>query len=112
MKGRFTSGNQDRTGPGGRPWAGSRPRHFLAFALLLAVATCGPPSGPKAFAPQQIQGEDPPPGGVWVEELGMEAMFQRRGRRVAGGILGGRGEPIPTKLTRNEQIIHITLWAI
>jgi hypothetical protein len=47
-----------------------------------------------------------------VEELGMEAMFQRSGRPVAGGIPGGRREPIPTKLTRNEQIIHITLWAI
>ena len=47
-----------------------------------------------------------------MEELGMEAMFQRRGRPVAGRIPGGRGEPRPTKLTRNEQIIHITLWAI
>ena len=112
MKGRFTSGNQDRKGPGGRLCAGSHARHFPAFGLLLAFATCGPPSGPKAFGPQEIQGEDPPPGGVWVEELGMEAMFQRSGRPVAGGIPGGRGEPIPTKLTRNEQIIHITLWAI
>jgi len=31
---------------------------------------------------------------------------------IVGTLSWGRGEPIPTNLTRNEQILHITLWAI
>jgi alpha-galactosidase len=31
---------------------------------------------------------------------------------IVGTLSWGRGEPRPTKLTRNEQILHITLWAI
>jgi alpha-galactosidase len=31
---------------------------------------------------------------------------------IVGTLSWGRGEPTPTKLTRNEQIVHITLWAL
>ncbi|HZD04390.1 MAG TPA: hypothetical protein VE173_05720, partial [Longimicrobiales bacterium] len=31
---------------------------------------------------------------------------------IVGSLGWGRGEPRPTNLTRNEQILHITLWAI
>ncbi|MCJ7627929.1 MAG: NPCBM/NEW2 domain-containing protein, partial [Longimicrobiales bacterium] len=73
-------------------------RSFLQLGLLLAVVACGPPSGQQAPSPLEIQGEEPPPGGVWVETLGLDAMFQRRGRPLAGGSPGGRGEPRPITL--------------
>jgi alpha-galactosidase len=53
------------------------------------------PAGQDALA---IRGEDPPPGGVWVETLGMDAMFQRRGRPVAAGVPGRRGAVRPITL--------------
>jgi alpha-galactosidase len=59
---------------------------------------CGRPGGSSFPSPLEIQGEEPPPNGVWVEDLGMDAMFQRRGRPVAGGIPGRRGEPRPITL--------------
>jgi alpha-galactosidase len=31
---------------------------------------------------------------------------------IVGTLSWGRGEPTPTKLTKNEQIVHITLWAL
>jgi alpha-galactosidase len=31
---------------------------------------------------------------------------------IVGKLSWGRGELVPTKLTKNEQILHITLWAI
>jgi len=31
---------------------------------------------------------------------------------IVGTLSWGRGEPTPTKLTKNEQILHITLWAL
>ncbi|HZD03821.1 MAG TPA: hypothetical protein VE173_02855, partial [Longimicrobiales bacterium] len=52
------------------------------------------PSRRAPATPQQalpIRGEDPPPSGIWVETVGLDAMFQRRGRPVAGGVPGGRG---------------------
>jgi len=59
---------------------------------------CGPSPEVREYHPSQIQGEDPPPNGVWVETLGLDAMFQRRGRHVAGGLPGGRREPRPITL--------------
>jgi alpha-galactosidase len=31
---------------------------------------------------------------------------------IVGTLSWGRGEPTPTNLTKNEQIVHITLWAL
>jgi len=31
---------------------------------------------------------------------------------IVGTLSWGRGEPVPTKLTKNEQMLHLTLWAI
>lgn len=53
------------------------------------------PGGQEAVA---IRGDDPPPGGLWVETLGLDAMFQRRGRPVAGGVPARRGETRPITL--------------
>jgi alpha-galactosidase len=55
-------------------------------------------SSERAFTPDMIQGEQPPPGGVWVEEVGLDAMFQRRGRPVAGGVAAGRDGVRPITL--------------
>ena len=55
------------------------------------------PTELRAQTAQDIRGEDPPANGVWVETLGMDAMFQRRGRPVAGGIPRRRG-PLPITL--------------
>ena len=73
-------------------------RPLLYLTLLLAGVACGPPSEGETPSPLEIQGEEPPQGAVWVEELGMDVMFQRRGRPVAGGIPGGRGDPRPITL--------------
>ncbi len=37
-----------------------------------------------------LTGDTLPPNGVWVESVGLDAMFQRRGRPVAGGVRLGR----------------------
>ncbi len=68
-------------------------------ALLLgAVALIGSLARPQPAAavvqsPQQaaaLTAENPPPNGIWVETVGLDAMFQRRGRPVAGGVRAGR----------------------
>ncbi len=53
------------------------------------------PGGQDALG---IRGGDPPSGGVWVETLGLDAMFQRRGRPVAAGVPGRRGAVQPITL--------------
>jgi len=45
-----------------------------------------------------IRGDAPPPNGIWVEDVGLDAMVQRRGRPVAGGLPGGRGGRRPITL--------------
>lgn len=73
-------------------------RAALPLAFLLALAACGSPGAEPSVDPLAIQGQEPPPNGVWVEELGLDAMFQRRGRPLAGGVPGGRDGPRPITL--------------
>ncbi|MGD8816906.1 MAG: NPCBM/NEW2 domain-containing protein, partial [Acidobacteriota bacterium] len=67
-----------------------------AAALCTAGALARP--APQEVTAAMIHGDQPPANGVWVEDVGLEAMFQRRGRPVAGGVGGGRGGPRPITL--------------
>ncbi len=74
---------------------GSRPRWTvlsLTVALSCAVLPAVLNGQATATARQlaELTGDAPPPHGIWVEDVGLDAMFQRRGRPVAGGVRVGR----------------------
>jgi alpha-galactosidase len=75
-------------------------RTLVVAGALVALLAGAPPGGlvQNAHSPQSIQQQDPPANGIWVEDIGLDAMFQRRGRPVAGGVGGGRRGPQPITL--------------
>jgi alpha-galactosidase len=71
---------------------------FVGVAGLAGLAAYPGPASPGTQSPESIRGEAPPPNGIWVEDVGLDAMVQRRGRPVARGLPGGRGGQRPITL--------------
>ena len=75
---------------------------LVALPPLTAACTGARPA--QVGTPEMIRGEEPPPNGLWVETVGLDAMFQRRGRPVAGGIPGGRRGQEPRPITLGGEV--------
>jgi alpha-galactosidase len=64
----------------------SSPARSTFLALTAALTLAIPAHGQDV---RLISDDEPPPHGIWVEDVGLDAMVQRRGRPVAGGIATG-----------------------
>ncbi len=68
---------------------------FVGLAASLATAGV---DGQSVRPVAALTGDSPPPNGICVETVGLDAMFQRRGRPVAGGVRTRRGAIGPITL--------------
>lgn len=73
----------------------------MVAVSLFAAWACAPAmrsARHSDYTPASVQGDEPPANGVWVESVGLAAMYQRRGRPLAGAVPGGRDGPRPITL--------------
>src|SRR5262245_24754966 len=81
---RTRSGPSDAPGDGG---ASRVARRALAAALCVCAFHVARADN---VAPAALRAHAAPPGAMWLEELGLEKLSQRRGRPRAGRTLRGR----------------------